>query len=135
MFGIICAHSASDADIDKATAYVENATFYDRLNDPQERDRCFMQRVVGEYGIMLQDVDRVRGDLKDRISDKVYNWMDNSSVQNRLKVLAEKQYKLTGCERAMAVIDQMDASRLRQYLSELIADNLTVGMEILKNNE
>ena len=54
-------------------------------------------------------------------------------MKNRLKVLAEKQYKLSGCERAQAVIDKMDATELRRYLSELIADNLTVGMEILKN--
>ena len=46
---------------------------------------------------------------------------------------AEKQYKLSGCERAQAVIDKMDAAELRRYLNELIADNLTVGMEILKN--
>ena len=32
-----------------------------------------------------------------------------------------------------AIIDKMDATELRRYLNELIADNLTVGMEILKN--
>lgn len=59
--------------------------------------------------------------------------MDNSVVKNRLKVLAEKQYKLSGCERVQAIIDKMDATELRRYLNELIADNLTVGLEILKN--
>ena len=67
------------------------------------------------------------------ITVKVYDWMDNSSVKNKLKTMAEKQYRLKGRERAMAVIDKMDASELRRYLSELIADNLTVGMEIIKN--
>lgn len=133
MFSIILAYASSDADITKAIDYLENATFYDRLNDPAERDRCFMQRVVGDYDIMLKDADSVRKNLLGSIPDKVYNWMDNSAVKNRLKILAEKQYKLNGCERAMAVIDKMDASELRHYLNELIADNLTVGMEILRN--
>lgn len=133
IFATILAYAASDADITKAINYLEAATFYDRLNDPQERDRCFMERVVGDYAIMLKDADSIRKSLIGSIPDKTYNWMDNSAVKNRLKVLAEKQYKLSGCERAQAIIDKMDATELRRYLNELIADNLTVGMEILKN--
>ena len=132
-FATILAYAASDADITKAINYLETATFYDRLNDPNERDRCFMERVVGDYAIMLKNADSVRKSLIGSIPDKAYNWMDNSAVKNRLKVLAEKQYKLSGCERAQAIIDKMDTAELRRYLSELIADNLTVGMEILKN--
>ena len=133
IFATILAYAASDADITKAINYLEAAMFYDRLNDPQERDRCFMERVVGDYAIMLKDADSIRKSLIGSIPDKTYNWMDNSAVKNRLKVLAEKQYKLSGCERAQAIIDKMDATELRRYLNELIADNLTVGLEILKN--
>ena len=133
IFATILAYAASDADITKAINYLEAAMFYDRLNDPQERDRCFMERVVGDYAIMLKDADSIRKSLIGSIPDKTYNWMDNSAVKNRLKVLAEKQYKLSGCERVQAIIDKMDATELRRYLNELIADNLTVGLEILKN--
>lgn len=133
IFDTILAYAASDADITKAINYLEAATFYDRLADPKERDSCFMERVVGDYAIMLGEADSIRKSLIGSIPDKVYHWMDNSAVKNRLKVLAEKQYKLNGCERAQAVIDKMDATELRRYLNELIADNLTVGMEILRN--
>ena len=132
-FATINGNMASDADIDKAISYLESAKFYDRLNDPKERDRCFMERIVGDYAVMLNNVDKVREGLTGNVPDKIYNWMDNSAVRNRLKVMAEKQYKVSGCERAQAVIDKMDAAELRRYLNELIADNLTVGMEILKN--
>lgn len=132
-FGTILAFSASDLDISKAITYLQNATFFDRLNDPAERDKCFMERVVGDYSIMLKSADEIRKSLVGSISEKAYYWMDNSTVKNRLKVLAEKQYRLNGCERAQAVIDKMDASELRRYLNELISDNLTVGMEILRN--
>lgn len=132
-FATILAFSASDADITKAIAYLQNASFYDRLNDPAERDRCFMERVVGDYSIMLKSADEVRKSLVGSVPEKAYYWMDNSTVKNRIKVLAEKQYRLNGCERAQAVIDKMDASELRRYLNELISDNLTVGMEILRN--
>lgn len=132
-FDVILAYASSDADITKAITYIEKGNFYDRLNNKAEIDKCFMERVVGEYSIMLKDPDYIRKNLIGSIADKVYRWMDNSSVQNRLRILAEKQYKISGYEKAMAVIENMDASELRRYMRELIADNLTVGMEILKN--
>lgn len=133
IFDTILVHAAEDADIDKAIDYLKKATFYDRLKDSQEQDRCFMERIVGDYAIMLNDANAIRKSLRKSIQDRVYNWMDNSTVNNRLKMLAEKQYKLGGCERAQAIIDKMDAAELRRYLNDLIADNLKVGMEILKN--
>lgn len=131
-FTTLLAYAVPDADITRAINYLEAATFYDRLNDPQERDRCFMERVVGDYVIMLKDADSIRKNLIGSIPDKPYNWIDNLAVKNRLRVLAEKQYKLSGYEHAQTIIDKMDANELRRYLNELIADNLTVGMEILK---
>jgi hypothetical protein len=46
--------------------------------------------------------------------------------------MADKQYKLTGSDRAMQVIDQMDADQLRSYLREKIQDDVEFGMQILK---
>lgn len=133
VFETICAFSASDVDITKAINYLQNASFYDRLNDSVERDKCFMERVVGDYSIMLKSADKIRRSLAESIGERAYDWMDNSTVKNKLRVLAEKEYKLSGCERAQAVIDKMDASELRRYLNDLISDNLNVGMEILRN--
>ncbi|MGN0684107.1 MAG: hypothetical protein ACI4JY_10570, partial [Oscillospiraceae bacterium] len=117
-----------------AIAYLENASFFDRLADPAERDRCFMERIIGEYGVMLDNVDAVRNDLSSSVADKAYYWMDNSAVKNRLRALADKKYKTSGYERAQEVIDRLDPAELRRYLNDLISDNLTVGMEILKND-
>lgn len=133
-FSVMTAFSAPDTEITKAIAYLENADFYDRLADPAERDRCFRERVIGEYGVMLDDVDAVRRELSAGVMEKPYNWLDNSAVKNRLRALADKKYKTTGYQRAQSVIDQLDPAELRRYLSDLISDNLTVGMEILKND-
>lgn len=134
VFEVIRAQAPSDTAIRNAIQYLERAAFYDRMNDPQERDRCFMDRVVGDYAVMLGDADGIRAELKRRGFDKPYDWMDDSMVKNCLKKMAEKQYKLKGSERAQAVIDRMDADQLRHYLRNLIADNLAVGMQILKND-
>ena len=49
--------------------------------------------------------------------------------------MAEKQYKTDGCERAWSVIDEMSPEELREYLKELITENVNVGIEILKGNK
>ena len=133
-FAVIRNDHAGDAEIEDAIAWLEQADFYDRLNDSGERDRCFMKRIVTEErGVLLTDADEVRRDLCKTVQDTVYNWMDNSAVQNRLNKLALKQYQLHGCEEARAVLDRMDAAQLRKYLNDLLSDNVVLGVQILKN--
>ena len=111
---------------------MENADFYDRLQSEADRDKCFIDRIIGSNAILLKDVNKVRSSLITTVHDKIYDWMDNTSVQNQLKKLVDKQYKLTGCDEALAVIDKMDADQLRKYLRERIMDDSAFGIQILK---
>lgn len=134
MFSIIMRNNPTEADAKKAMAYLENAGFYSRLSDGNERDKCFMERIVKDYSILLQDAAKVRSKLRSTVSsfDKVYDWMDNSTVQNQIRKMADMQYKLTGCEQAMEVINQMSAEQLRKYLRDRIMYDADFGMQILK---
>ena len=134
VFAVILSKNASDSDISKAISYLQNADFFDRLRDAAERDRCFKERIIAEYSVLLNDVNSVRKSLLDTVPVEVYKWMENiTTIRNRLKTMADKQYKLNGCERALAVIEKMDTPDLRRYLSDMITDNLAFGMEILRN--
>lgn len=133
IFSIMQENSPSEVDANRAINYLTKGTFYERLKNPSERDRCFMERIVGDYAILLKDPQYIRDYLTTYSSEKVYSWMDNSSIQNSLRGLAEKQYKTGGYERAWAIIDQMESGELREYLKDLISDNVKVGIEILKN--
>lgn len=132
IFAIMRDNSPSEVDANRAIRYLTSATFYDRLASSTERDRCFMDRVVGDYRILLKDPNAVRDYLSSHSTEKPFYWMDNSSIQNLIKSYADKQYKTGGYERAWSVIDQMDPGALREYLKDLIAENVKVGIEILK---
>ena len=82
---------------------------------------------------MLKDIALVRRELMENVRDRVYEWMDNSSVQNYLRIMADRQYKITGCDRAMQLIDRMDAEQLRAYLRDRILDDTDFGIQILKS--
>ena len=133
IFAIMRDNSLSEADANRAIQYLTNATFYDRLANASERDRCFMDRVVGDYAILLKDPQAIRDYLTSHSTERPFYWMDNSAIQNQIRACADKQYKTGGYERAWSVIDQMDPGALREYLKDLISDNVKVGIEILKS--
>ena len=135
IFGIMRSSSPSEADANRVLRYLSTASFYDRLNDTDERDKCFMESVVGDYTTLLSDPQAVRDYLTSHTTEKPFYWIDNSTVRSKVKEMAEKQYKTDGCERAWSVIDEMSPEELREYLKELITENVNVGIEILKGNK
>ena len=48
--------------------------------------------------------------------------------------MAEAKYNQGGSEKAIEKIEKMDVNEVRRYLKELIKDNMTVGIEIIKGN-
>ena len=132
-FAIMRENAPNEAEANRAIRYLTNGNFYDRLASAAERDRCFTERIIGDYAILLKDPQAVRDYLLNHSTERPFYWMDNSAIQNQIKAFADKQYKTGGYERAWSVIDQMDPGALREYLKDLISDNVKVGIEILKN--
>ncbi|SEG30141.1 hypothetical protein SAMN04487934_11447 [Eubacterium ruminantium] len=133
MFKIVMSANPSETDAKKAIAWLDGADFYARLDDEKERDACFIRRIIGDNAILLKDIQKVRTELISTIHDKIYDWMDNSAVQNQLQKMMDKQYKLTGCDKALEIIEKMDADQLRKYLRERIQDDAVFGLQILKD--
>ena len=135
MFCVIVSSNPSEADAKSAIEYLKQADFYERLDDVEERDKCFLREIVGSYSVLLQDLANIREELTNKIRYQIYDWMDNRAVQNCLKSLADKQYKLNGCDQAMKIIDTMDTGVLREYLRARIMDDVDFGMQILKGGQ
>lgn len=133
IFQCMMAANPSETEVKKAFEYLSKADFFKLLEDEAARDACFKERIIGGYSVLLEDITQVRRELMENMRDRIYDWMDNSSVQNYLRKMADKQYKITGCDRAMQLIDRMDAEQLRVYLRERILDDTDFGMQILKS--
>lgn len=133
IFGIMMENSPAEASINRAISYLNRVSYFDKLSNSKLRDEYFMSRVVGDYALMLEDIQMVREYLGNHVTVHQYDWIDNSTVQNQIRVLAEKKYKTGGSEKVWSVVEKMDATELRRYLRDLISDNVKVGIEILKN--
>lgn len=133
MFDIIKSPNPSEEDAKSAIEFMEKADFYDILDDSAERDKRFMEMIVGSNSVLLDNIEEIRKTLRKKLSyESPYYWLDNSSVQNCLKSMVDKEYKLRGSEKAGQIIDSMDAKQLREYLKQRIADDAEFGIQILK---
>ena len=83
---------------------------------------------------MLTDIDEVKRYLDSRITQEPYDWFALPEVDKKLRQMAEAKYNQEGCTKALEKIDGMDVADVKRYLKELIKDNMTVGMEIIKDN-
>lgn len=123
-----------DSEIKSALTFLESTTLFDIVADEEKRNAAFKRDIVGEYSTLLPDLDKVR-DTLDRLSVDTYDWRDNPSVKGKVKQLAEAEYNAGGSDKVLLKIDKMADADLKQYLKRLVKDNITVGIEILANED
>ena len=122
----------TDSEIIVALELLESTTLFDILADEEKRNEAFKRDIIGEYSILLPDLDKVRDKL-DHLSVDTYDWRDNPSVKGKVKQLAEAEYNAGVSDKVLLKIDEMDDALLKQYLKRLVKDSITVGIEILAN--
>lgn len=132
-FHAINYHKSDSEAVEKAIAFLENADFFGKLNQPEERDKAFRTFIIKGYSEMLPDIEEVKKYLS-KLSAEPYEWFGLPEVDKKIKQMAEAKYNQVGYEKALEKIDSMDADSVKRYLKELIKDNMIVGIEILKEN-
>ena len=133
-FGTLNKNHPDGTAIEKAKEYLEKATFYRLLDDQAALDKIFTQTIIKNYAVMLTNVEEVKHFLDSRISTDPYDWFGLPEVDKKLQQMAEAKYNQGGSAKALEKIDNMDVADVKRYLKELIKDNMTVGMEIIKGN-
>lgn len=134
IFATINSNKAEAKDISDAITYLENAKFFDSLNDASQRDKMFVKNIIRDNAVMLSDIAEVKDYLRNYVTDVPYHWLGSPSVQSTLNKMAEAKYNKDGYEIAFQKIDQMSAEDVKKYLKDLIKNNKNVGVEIIKNN-
>ncbi len=134
MFGIINSSSSSASDVEFAIEYLESATFFDALKDASLRDKNFIRLFLGNYSAVITDIEKVKDYLYEHITDAPYHWLGSQAVRSALEKYAESLYNSNGYLIAAQKIDSMPAEEVKRYLKDMIKNNMTVGLEIIRNN-
>ena len=135
IFDIIKSSNPSEDDAKDAIEFMNQADFYDKLRDASERDRLFMELIVGANAVLLKNVNDIRNRLRARLHESPYYWLGSTEVQKQLHSMVDKEYKLRGSEMASQIIDRMDATQLREYLKRKIDEDAEFGIQILKGED
>ncbi|MCM1529336.1 MAG: hypothetical protein NC093_04995 [Alistipes sp.] len=135
MFDVIKSANPSEEDAKEAIEFMNQANFYSILQDADERDRLFMELIVGSNAVLLKDVNAIRNKLRAKLHESPYYWLGSTEVQRQLQSMVDKEYKLRGSEMAIQIIDKMDAAQLREYLKRRIDEDTEFGIQILKGED
>ena len=133
-FGAINRQKPDATSIDNAILFLATATFFDKIKSEEERDKAFKSAIIKGLSPMLADISEVKNYLNRVITADPYDWFGLPEVDKKLRQMAEAKYNQGGCDKAIEKIDNMDASEIKRYLKDLIKDNMTVGIEIIKEN-
>lgn len=118
--------------IKNAKDYLSNISYLDKLNSETERNKAFADTFLNEYTVLFDNVEWVKEHLKKHSSEHPYYWMGSKTISNEIKSLANSKYMETGYGQAKKIIDEMSPEIVKEYLKQLIEDNVVVGIEILK---
>lgn len=135
VFEVVMSNNPSDAEAENAYSFIQQSDFFSKINNEKYQNECFTKRIIQNYAVLLSDVDKVKQELRKSTQEDVYDWFDNSSVQNWLKKMADKQYKISGYDKAMSVIEQMPPDELKKYLKDKISNDIDFGVLILKDKQ
>lgn len=105
-----------------------------KLCDAAARDAAFRKRILGRYDVLLQDIEEIKKELEQHLTEHPYDWYHLTSLENALLQKAEFVYNGSGYELAVQKIDRMDIADVKRYLKELIEKNMTVGIEIIRES-
>jgi hypothetical protein len=132
-FESIKSNNTKKGEIEKAINYLEKASFFALLSNEDERNEAFKKYIIKDFSVMLTDIEEVRDYLNEKMNSEPYDWFANIEVENRLRAFAESKYNTGGSNKALEIIENMDEAKLKIYLKRLIKDNMTVGIEIIKD--
>ncbi|ONI45222.1 hypothetical protein AN641_04455 [Candidatus Epulonipiscioides gigas] len=128
-------NSTNTNDIEKAIEYLEQATFFKLLDNNYARDSKFKKYFLKNgLDIILTDINKVRHYLCNNINISAYYWMGMPEIDKNLQELAEASYNTNGYKKAVCKIDNMDNTKLKGYLKQLVKNNMIVGLQIIKED-
>ena len=136
IFGIMQKTKPTEVEFTTAEAWLQNGDFYERLSSATERDNLMSERVLGDFALLLPNVNEVREYLRNKAPlIAPYEWMDNSTIQAKIREKASMCYKTGGYTDPEKVVADMGIDDLRNYVRELIKADMTVGIAILKRKK
>lgn len=124
-----------EGKINEAIAFLEASKCINQLKDDKCRNEAFKSKFLKSYAVILTDIEQVKSEIRSRVSEEPYDWLNSENVATVLRNLAFQKYNNGGSELASNIVETMDTQDLKDYIKKLIKENMTVGIEIIKTKK
>ncbi len=126
---------ADDDALDFAQDFMEKTSIFEKLKDPNARDKAFREKILEGRSVLLDNIDEVKRNIRTREIIAPYAWLGHPRIKTCLDQMCTAKYAQVGYDRASEVIDEMDPVDVKRYLKNLLKDNVVVGMEIIRSKQ
>lgn len=133
IFDILNMSTPDEKQVNSALSALENATIWAILADESVRDKVFIEKILKDNAIVLENIDEVKTVLMSHLSSDPYRWVGQPNLSSVLDSMVKDKYLKGKYSLAMERIDNMDAESVKKYLKDMIKTNATVGIQIIKN--
>lgn len=124
----------SEAEIKSAFAFIQNATFFEKITNPEYRSKCFIEHIIGDYSSLLTDINAVKNALE-RTGISAYDWNSDPTVKQCIFDMAYAEYNAGGSDKVVSIIQNMSNDELRSWLTDIVKKDMILGMKIIINRE
>lgn len=125
--------NGTEVEINKALDYLSNTDLFDYLNDEIKINNAFAS-LLGRYKAILTDYEKVR-DVLERLSISAYEWDTHPSIRSKIIELAKAEYDAGGSDKVISEIEKLPVEKLKEYLIELVKEQVDIGIEILNGRK
>ncbi len=132
---LINSQVGEEVKINDAIKFLETSKCVSNLRDERYREEAFKSRFLKSYAVILTDISQVKTELKNRLSEEPYDWLNSTGVELLLKDMAFNKYNNGGSKVADEIVDAMSPQDLKEYIKKLIKENMAVGIEIIKTKK
>lgn len=134
VFNLISEGSKNETELKNAIEFLDLPIFT-KLNDRTFIQQEFKKKILKRYSSVIEDknIPSLISKLRKEVNENVYLWADSlGGVDKVVTEYAKICYQDSGYKRVYDEIDNMSANDAKEYLKELIKDNVDVGVEIIK---
>lgn len=133
-FDVLNEKKNDEIALSKAEDYISKMKYTSDLNDHVAKEAAFRRQILGDYAVLYDSVDEIKDYLFSHMAEDPYHWAENSQeLNNRVKQYSKNIYANRGYNIVKEIVDEMSAEKVKEYLKQLIQENVLVGVEIMKD--
>ncbi len=132
-FNTINNDNPSNSAVTTAMEWLEKNDIWSRLKDDALLEKAFREKVLKDEGTLIDNIDDIKKHLSNNSDVTPYNWKGSDTITSLVQEYAQDKYNNGGYEKALQRIDAMPEATAKEFLKELIKNNMTVGIQIIKS--